>query len=197
MERLLFIDGCVSQRGSASRTRRLAEDFLSAYRETHPEAEVETVRLEELELTPLSPAALDERDALVSVGAFDAPVFDLARQLRRADKILAAAPFWDLSFPAVMRAYIEHVSVCGLCYHYEADGCHGDCRASRLAYLTTGGDFEKPESLGILYWRQLAAMFGAPRFDYVFAGGLDVDPERVPEIMAAACERARALARDF
>jgi FMN-dependent NADH-azoreductase len=195
--KLLFIDGCVSQRGPESRTRALAEAFLSAFRETHPEAEVETVRLEALDLRPFTPAALDERDALASIGAFDAPVFDLARQLRGADKIAAAAPFWDLSFPAVMRVYMEHISANGLTYHYEADGCHGDCKASRLAYLTTGGDFERPESLGVLYWKQLAAMFGVPRFDYVFAGGLDVDPAKVPEIMEAACARARALGREF
>ena len=195
--KLLFIDGCVSQRGPASRTRALAEAFLSAFRESHPGAEVETVTLEALDLKPFLPAALDERDALASVGAFDAPVFDLARQFRGADKIVAAAPFWDLSFPAAMRVYIEHISANGLTYHYEADGCHGDCKASRLAYLTSGGDFERPESLGVLYWRQLAAMFGVPRFDYVFAGGLDVDPSKVPEIMAAACEQARALGRDF
>nr|WP_325213014.1 NAD(P)H-dependent oxidoreductase [uncultured Oscillibacter sp.] len=195
--KLLLIDGCVSQRGPESRTRALAEAFLSAFREAHPEAEIETVRLEELDIRPFTPAALDERDALASVGAFDAPVFALARQLRQADKIVAAAPFWDLSFPAAMRVYIEHISANGLTYHYEADGCHGDCKASRLAYLTSGGDFERPESLGVLYWRQLAAMFGVPRFDYVFAGGLDVDPSKVPEIMAAACEQARALGRDF
>ena len=195
--KLLFIDGCVSQRGEASRTRALADAFLAAFRESRPEAEVETVSLETLGLPPLLPAALDERDALADLGAFDAPVFDLARQFRGADRIAAAAPFWDLSFPAVMRVYIEYISANGLCYHYEQDGCHGDCRASRLLYLTTGGDFERPDSLGVLYWKQLSAMFGIPRFDYVFAGGLDVDPARVPQIMDAACGRARALGRDF
>ena len=99
--KLLFIDGCISQRGAESRTRRLADAFLSAFRESHPGAEVETVVLEDLDLKPFLPAALDEREALASVGAFDTPVFALARQLRRADKIVAAAPFWDLSFPAV------------------------------------------------------------------------------------------------
>ena len=131
------------------------------------------------------------------MGAFGAPVFDLARQFQAADKIVAAAPFWDMSFPAVMRTYIEYISANGLCYHYEAGGCHGDCRADRLAYLTTGGDFEQPESLGVLYWKQLAKMFGIPRFDYVFAGGLDVDPAKTPEIMDAACGRARTLGRSF
>ena len=195
--KLLFIDGCVSQRGPASRTRALAEAFLSAFQESHPGAEVETVTLEALDLKPFLPAALDERDALASVGAFDAPVFDLARQFRGADKIAAAAPFWDLSFPAILRVYIEHISACGLCYHYDEQGCHGDCRAERLAYLTTGGDCEKPESLGALYWNQLAEMFGIPRFDYVFAGGLDVDPSKAPEILTEAREKARRFGREF
>ena len=195
--KLLFIDGCVSQRGPASRTRALAEAFLSAFQESHPGAEVETVTLEALDLKPFLPAALNQRDELASVGAFGAPVFDLARQFQAADKFVAAAPFWDMSFPAVMRTYIEYISANGLCYHYEADGCHGDCRADRLAYLTTGGDFERPESLGVLYWKQLSRMFGIPRFDYVFAGGLDVDPAKAPELLEAACEQARTLGRSF
>ncbi len=195
--KLLFVDGCISQRGPQSRTRRLADAFFAAFRETHPETKVETVEVAKLGLRPFLLPDLEEREALASVEAFDAPVFALARQFRQADIIVVAAPFWDLSFPSALRIYIEHISACGLTYHYEQDGCHGDCKASRLAYLTTGGDFEKPESLGVLYWKQLAAMFGVPQFDYVFAGGLDVDPAKVPEIMDAACEQARALGRNF
>ena len=189
--KLLLIDACVSQRGPASRTRALMEAFLESFRAARPEAEIETAVLERLDIAPFTPEALDRRDALARAGEFSAPVFGLARQFQRADRIAVAAPFWDLSFPAVLRVYIEHVSACGLCYHYEADGCHGDCRASRLAYLTTGGDLERPESLGVLYWRQLAAMFGIPRFDYVFAGGLDLDPAQAPSIMEDACARAQ------
>lgn len=195
--RLLFVDSCISQRGQASRTRHLAEAFFAALREHCPQAEIETVSLEALDLRPLLPPALNQRDALAAAGDFGGPIFGLARSFRSADRIVVAAPFWDLTFPALLRVYIEHISVCGLCYHYEADGCHGDCRASRLLYLTTGGDFEKPGSLGVLYWRQLCAMFGIPRFDYVFAGGLDVYPERAPEIMEAACQQARRLGREF
>lgn len=195
--KLLYIDCCVSQRGADSRTRRLAEAFLESFRRGHPEAEIETVQVETLGLKPLFPSSLDERDALAKAGKFDVPSFALARQFQQADRIAVAAPFWDLSFPALLRVYIEHISANGLTYHYESDGCHGDCQASRLAYLTTGGDLERPQSLGVLYWKQLSAMFGIPRFDYVFAGGLDVDPERVPAIMAEACEEARRLGREF
>ena len=65
----------------------------------------------------------------------------------------------------------------------------GTARAGQLVYLTTGGDVEREDSVGVLHWRQLAAMFGIPQFDYVFAGGLDLDPARIrPETCwQAAC----------
>lgn len=195
--KLLIVDCCISQRGKGSRTRQLLEAFQEAFCRTHPEAEVETVSPQTLlALGPFDPAALDERDALASVQAWDAPVFALARQFRTADAVAVAAPFWDLSFPAALRTYIEYISANGLTYHYEADGCHGDCRAQRLVYLTTGGDVEREDSLGVLYWRQLCAMFGIGRFDYVFAGGLDLDPARAPELLESACALARTLGEE-
>lgn len=197
MEQLLFIDGCVSQRGPESRTRRLACAFLEEYEKAHPDACVTMTRVDKLGFQPMTPRDLDERDRRARAGDFSGFDFRSARSFQSADKIVVAAPFWDLSFPSALRVYIEHISVCGLCYHYERDGCHGDCRASRLLYITTGGDFEKPSSLGVLYWKQLAEMFGIPRFDYVFAGGLDVDPERAPEILRAAGEQVQRLAGEF
>ena len=196
--KLLIVNGCISQRGEDSRTGKLLGAYAKAFCTAHPEAETETVTPEMLlALKPFDPAMLDERDALAAVGAWEAPVFDLARQFRRADAVVVAAPFWDLSFPAALRTYIEYISANGLTYHYEADGCHGDCRAEKLAYLTSGGDLEQPESLGVLYWKQLCAMFGIPAFSYVFAGGLDLDPAKTEEILTEACEKARRLAEDF
>ena len=43
---------------------------------------------------------LNDRDALAGIRCFDAPVYDLARQFRAADRVVVAAPFWDLTFPA-------------------------------------------------------------------------------------------------
>lgn len=192
--KLLFVDCCISQRGAESRTRALADAYLAAFRGKHPDAEVETVSAETmLALKMLDVAALNERDALASVAAFDAPVFDLARQFRAADHVVVAAPYWDMSYPAALRTYIEYISACGLCYHYEADGCHGDCQAERLVYLTSGGDFEHEDSVGVIHWRQLCSLFGIPRFDYVFAGGLDIDPAKTPELLEAACAVAQQL----
>ena len=196
--KLLFVDCCISQRGADSRTRALADAFLTAFRSNHPDTETETVSQETLlVLKPFDAEMLNERDALASVGAWEAPVYTLARQFRAADAIVVAAPFWDMSYPAALRTYIEYISANGLAYHYDENGCHGDCRAKWLVYLTSGGDVEREDSVGVVHWRQLAAMFGIPRFDYVFAGGLDLDPAAAPKLLAGACELAQKLAADF
>ena len=191
---LLFADCCISQRGGASRTRTLANAYLATFRGKYPEAEVETVTPEQmLALKPFTVDMLNERDALAKAGQFDGPLFDLARQFAAADAVVVAAPYWDMSYPAALRTYIEYISACGLCYHYEADGCHGDCQAERLVYLTSGGDFEHEDSVGVIHWRQLCGLFGIPRFDHVFAGGLDIAPAKTPELLEAACAVARQL----
>lgn len=192
--KLLFVDSCISQRREGSRTRALAEAFLDAFRAGHPDWEAETVDVGALGLPPFTPELLDRRDALAGVGAFDAPVFDLARQFRGADGVVVAAPFWDLSYPAALRIYMEYLSANGVAYHYDQDGCHGDCHGQWLVYLTSGGDVEREDSVGVVHWRQLAAMCGIPRFDYVFAGGLDLDPAKAPELLEASCQLARRLA---
>lgn len=193
--KLLFVNCCISQRGEESRTLALAEAYLEAYVAHHPETEVEVVPPEELLALPLFDVELlEERDVLAQAGRFDDCVFDLARQFREADAVVVAAPYWDMSYPAALKAYIEHISAVGLTYHYEADGVHGDCRAEHLVYLTSGGDFEREDSLGVLHWRQLCGLFGIGRFEYVFAGGLDIDPNQTPELLDGACELARRLA---
>ena len=196
--KLLFVDCCISQRGADSRTRALAEAFLKGFREACPDADVEHLTPETLlALRPFDAAALDERDDLSAAGAYEAPVFALARQFRAADAVVIAAPYWDMSYPAALRTYIEHISAVGLTYHYEADGCHGECRARWLTYLTSGGDFERENSIGVLHWQQLCSLFGIGRFAHIFAGGLDIDPAKTPELLCAACERAETLAKEL
>ena len=194
--KLLFVNCCISQRGTSSRTHALADAFLTAFQASHPGAGVEEVTPEALlALKPFDPEMLDRRDALAKAGDFNAPVYALARQFQAANAVVVAAPFWDLSYPAALRTYIEYISAVGLTYHYTDAGCYGDCTAEHLVYLTSGGDVEREDSVGVVHWRQLAAMFGIPRFDYVFAGGLDAHPDIARETLTAACALAGTLAK--
>ena len=124
--------------------------------------------------------------------SFDGPL-DLLLALIAKNKI----DITDIPIALIFDQYMEYISANGLAYHYELDGCHGDCRGQWLVYLTSGGDIEREDSVGVVHWRQLAAMFGIPRFDYVFAGGMDLNPEQTPELLEGACALARRLAEDL
>lgn len=188
--KILFVDCCISQRGKASRTEKLCRTFLRSVRAEH-------VDLKNLELKPFTAEMLDRRDGLFRSGAFGDEIYALARQFRDADGIVVGAPFWDLSFPAQLRIYIEHISANGVTYYYDAQGPHGNCKARWLLYLTSGGDFARDGSLGTEYWKQLCAMYGIPEFRSVFAGGLDAMPEQADAFMKEACGKAGALAAEL
>lgn len=195
--KVLFVNCCISQRGEKSRTLALCRAFLEECRRLHPDWAFEQEDIRDKTVPAFDVKMLERRDELMARGKFDDPAYAMARRFQGADKIVVGAPFWDLLFPAALRAYIEHISANGLCYHYDEKGSHGDCRADHLVYLTSGGDFEQPQSAPVLYWRQLAGMFGIEHFDYVFAGGVDISPQIEKEQMKTALEKARKLAHDF
>ena len=49
-------------------------------------------------------------------------MFRYARQFAAADKIVIAAPLWDLSFPAQLKVYLENIYVTGIVTKYSDAG---------------------------------------------------------------------------
>ena len=200
MTQLLFVDACV--RGTASRTRALAERFLSAYAAAHPSDPIVRRDLMRDRLEPQYPELLDRRDALAAAGRLDDPIFDNAKQFARADRIVLAAPFWELSFPAILKIYLERVSMRGITFGYEAGRLVGCCRAEKLLLITTrGGDYSLPETewmeMGARQLKALCTMFGIPKFELLCAEGLDDERVDVRARMEEAFARADALGKSF
>ncbi|BDF67101.1 FMN-dependent NADH-azoreductase 2 [Oscillospiraceae bacterium] len=198
MKTLLFIDGCV--RGGASRTLALTERFLDRWRAKNPDWAVERLTLDAMGLRPRTGAEIERLGTLEREKSFDGPDFALARQFAAADKILLAAPFWELSFPAAVKVYLEHVSVVGIAFRYGADGeTIGMCRADKLLFVTTrGGNYDGSEfECG---WRQivgLCGMYGIGEPLLLRAEGLDDVRNDAGALLARAGEEADALAETF
>ena len=117
-------------------------------------------------------------------------MFHLARQFRDAEEILIAAPFWDLSFPALLKVYLEQVSVSGLTFGYEKDGrCSGYCKAKRLLYFSTCGGYVGERHLGFEYIKALAAMLGIHQCAAYILEGMDFDSTQREVILEQGIRR--------
>ena len=192
MKTLLFVDCCI--RREASRTRKLAEAFLANV----PRGwRVETLTLMDEPLLPLMEGWFSQREELLRQGDLKHRRFDYAWQFQRADAILIAAPFYDLSIPALLKVYIENVSVDGITFLCDENGLQGACRAQSMTLLTSRGGFYdgSPDEMGSRYMEALCRFFGTGTYHCIAADGVDMDPVKTPAILAEACERAAAAAR--
>ena len=146
---ILYVNACVRKE---SRTRRLAEKLLSKLDEPFEE-----IRLEEIKFPSINEDFLKMRDRLIAEGDFQNAFFDLARQFSEAETIVIAAPYWDLSFPAMLKQYLEQINVVEITFKYSEEGVPiGLCRANRLFYVTTAGGYYVPEDYGFGYVKALA-----------------------------------------
>ena len=201
MEQLLFINACV--RGEKSRSLKLARRFLDRWQQAHPDGAITEVDLCKNRPVPQYPEVLAERDALWEAGKLDHPMFDLAHQFANADRIVMAAPFWELSFPAILKIYLERITVTNITFGYNEQGANvGLCKAGKLLLITTrGGNFSRPETawmeMGARQLEALCAMYGIPSFQCLAAEGLDDIRNDKEAILAEAMSRADALAEVF
>ena len=121
MKKVLFVDCCI--RREASRSKELAEYFIQKLEETGA-YEIERLCLMDENLSYFSDGFFLQREALLAEGKFDHPRFRYAHRFAAADKIVIAAPFWDLSFPALLKVYIENLCVDGITFHSDETGLH-------------------------------------------------------------------------
>lgn len=197
MKKLLYVDCCI--RRESSRTRKLAEAFLDEIA-SGGAYQVERLTLMDEPLTPMTEGFFLQRETLLSEGKLSHARFRYARQFAEADAVVIAAPFWDLSFPALLKIYIENVCVQGITFDCnDTRGCYGVCRAKRLAFLTTrGGAYQNSKrENGAKYMEDMADFFGIGQFDAVAADGIDLVGEDGANILLEACERAKTLAKTF
>jgi len=163
---ILYINACPRKE---SRTNELAKTLLAQL------GPFEELKLAEKEMTPINEERLSLRSSLIENQNYNHPMFDLAKQFATADVIVIAAPFWDLSFPSILKIFFENIYVTGLVSKYGPDGRPvGLCKAKRLYYVTTAGG-PLDIRFGYEYVRTIAKdYFGIPVVELVQAENLDI-----------------------
>lgn len=196
MKKLLFIDACVNR--GISRTEQLAQALLKEM-DQNGEYEIETLNLEDEDLKLFTGKESALRESLTRAGNFEGPLFAYAKQFAAADRIVVAAPYWDFSFPARMKCYLEQICVTGLTFTFSSKGIPGGlCHADSLHYVTTSGGSIGELNLGYEYLEKLCKVYyGINETVCYTAQGLDIEGNSVEKIMKEAEEKAVQKYRKF
>lgn len=178
--KILYVNASVR---TDSRTQRIARYLLDRI-----PAEKKIVNLGEEDIRPLNNELLELRTRLTAEKEFDNAIFHYAKDYAEADMIIIVAPYWDLSFPAMLKNYIEAINVNGIVFRYNEKGeVEGLCRAKKLVYLTTSGGKIISDEFGFGYIKTLAKEFhGIKDIEYITAEGLDIEGAQVEEILQKA-----------
>lgn len=194
--KLLFVNACMRERG-ASRTLELCDTFLETFCAKHPEAVVEELNLLQKGVNYYSIEEIARRDELIGQKRFSNEMFDLAHAFAKADVILVGAPCWDMSFPAILKVYVENICVDQITFHYTANGPEGLSAFSNMVYLTTCGGYLEANRFGEAYLEGIAHFLGKGRYTSYCAEGLDMQGNDIEAIMRSAKRNIQKLANDL
>lgn len=171
---IIYINACVRD---DSRTDKISRKLLSKL------GEYTELKLSEMNLKPLDNESLKYRSELIESCQFNHEMFKYARQFAEADTIVISAPFWDLSFPAILKTYLENIYVTGIVSKYDNNGKPaGLCKAEKLYYVTTAGG-PYVSTFSYEYIKALATTaFGIKNTELIYAEMLDIvgnNPEEI------------------
>lgn len=184
MNNILFINACARKN---SRTKELADVVLSRLN-----GKITEVNLLKENLKALTEEDINLRFSLSAKKDFSNSIFDKAKQFASADIIVIAAPFYDYSFPANLKIYIENINVVGLVFRYTEKGeIEGLCKAKKLIYITTAGGPILDDTFGYGYIKYLCNNFyGIKDTTFIKAEGLDIWGADIAAIMQKAKQEA-------
>ena len=208
MTKLLYIK-VNPKKDEDSHSSQLANSFIRSYQENNTSHLIERLDLYNEDIPFLDVdvfsawgkfAARKELTSseLVKVKRMD----ELTEQFLSADKIVFAVPFWNLSYPPMLKAYIDTICIVDKTFHYTEEGPVGLVPDKPLLVIETRGGFysEGPAAnseYSKSYLRTIMAFMGIKNFTSIIAEGLDFDLVKQKNNLQVAKNELNDLSRVF
>ncbi len=127
---------------------------------------------------------------------------ELSDQFISADKYVFVTPLWNLSFPPVMKAYIDSIAVAGKTFKYTEQGSVGLLTDKKVLHIQARGGIysEGPAAvleMGHRYLQVIMSFFGVPSVEGLFIEGHAAMQDKAEEIKQNGIARAKDLAHTF
>lgn len=166
--KILFVNACIRE---GSKTKKLCDKYI----EKHFSSEdiSECILQNEL-ILPFNNLMLETRVKDIANNDYSGARYRLAHEFNKADILLIAAPYWDCSFPSVLKAYIEHICVDGLTFVYDNGVPVKRNKVRKMVYITTSGGYIPENNSLEIYLKELCGLLCIPELEFHSAQGLDI-----------------------
>ncbi|HAT4143880.1 TPA: FMN-dependent NADH-azoreductase [Clostridium perfringens] len=198
MSKVLYIKANIKNEGE-SRTFKVSDSFVEEYKKNNPEDEIITLDLYKENIDFLRADDLGKLFGPKDEESKNNSILKYAYQFADADKYIIAAPMWNLSFPAILKAYIDYVSVSGITFKYTAEGPVGLLNNKKAVHIVSrgGGYDNSPYEMGDRYLRTILGFFGIKDIETIAIDNLDVIGVNVKEKVKEGIEKDISLAKKF
>lgn len=185
-----------------SRTFRISDSFINEYKRFNPEDEIITLDLYKEGIKLLTAEDINAVFGPKNENSRNHPILKYAYQFAEADKYVIAEPMWNLSLPAILKAYIDYICVSGITFKYTAEGSVGLCKGKKAVNITArGGEYSSEAGasveMGDRYLRAILAFLGITDVTTISADGLDIIENDAGKIVSDAINKAKEVARTF
>ncbi|WP_394897309.1 FMN-dependent NADH-azoreductase [Clostridium paraputrificum] len=198
MSKVLYIKANIKNEGE-SRTFKVSDSFVEEYMKNNPQDEVIVLDLYKEKIDFLRPEDLGVVFGPKNEDSKKHPVLKYAYQFAEADKYIIAAPMWNLSMPAILKAYIDYVSVTGITFKYTEKGPVGLLNNKKAVHIVSrGGEYgDAPYEMGDRYLRTILEFFGIHDIETIAIENLDVAGVDVQGKIEEGIEKAKLIAQKF
>ena len=198
MSKVLYIKANIKPEGQ-SRTFKVSDSFIEEYKKANPGDEVITLDLYEEKIDFLRPEDLGKIFGPKDEESRNNPILKYAYQFAEADKFVIAAPMWNLSMPAILKAYIDYISVTGITFKYTAEGPVGLLNGKKAVHVVSrGGEYvNAPYEMGDKYLRTILGFFGITDVETIAIENVDVIGADVEGKVNDSIKEAKKVAQKF
>ena len=211
MSNVLFVKGHPGTAAS-SVSVKLAEAFLDAYKAANPNDTISTVDVYSDHIPQIDADVLSAYDKFQSgraaevtpeEGAKVGQIGALTDQFMAADKVIFAAPMWNFGYPSLVKAYIDTAVVStGRTFKYTANGPVGLLTGKKAIILeASGGQYSGTPMAAYTHshnhLKGVLGFVGISDVQVVTAEGMNANPDKRDEIIAAAVSNSKTVAATF
>ena len=191
MRKIFYVDACLR---TGSNTKKIADAIIAKLAERY---EIETVRLSENTFPIVNNDILNDR----ANGIVPEEYVEMAKKLADADRLVIAAPFWDMSFPSALKVFLENMSLFNVTFGSNEKECYGLCKAEKVLYITTRGmNINTGDALeqATPYIKAIGKLWGLGELQVISAQNMDYSTEeQKAEKVRNAIEEGLQLIEEF